>query len=350
MSGTTNEPLLRVRDLRKHFPIRKGFFQSEVGRVKAVDGVTFDLAEGECFGLVGESGSGKTTVGRLILRALDPTSGGIQFRVGRQWHDVAAAGPEQLKSLRRPMQMIFQDPYASLNPRMTVFDLVGEPLLLHGMKNRAERADRVRELLNQVGLDPRHLQRYPHAFSGGQRQRIGIARALALNPSLIVADEAVSALDVSVQAQVLNLLRDLQEKRRLTYLFIAHDLSVVRHISDRVGVMYVGQLVELTEVDRIYRRPRHPYTEALLSAVPVPDPRLRKQRVVLRGETADPSNPPPGCPFHPRCPYAEERCGKEIPQWREVEPGHFARCHFADTLELSSQPGGPVRNHSPVSA
>ncbi len=327
-------PLLKVRNLKTHFPIVKGFLKRVVGHVKAVDGVSFDIHDGECLGLVGESGSGKTTVGRTILRAINPTAGNVEFRVDDGYVDVAKVEAEKLKDLRRRMQMIFQDPYSSLNPRMSVMDLIGEPLLAHGMRSRRERETRVRELLVQVGLKPQHLNRYPHAFSGGQRQRIGIARALALNPRLIVADEAVSALDVSVQAQVLNLLQDLQKQFGLTYLFIAHDLSVVRHICDRVAVMYLGRIVELAEVDRLFDSPKHPYTEALLSSIPVPDPKNKSQRKLLSGETADPSNPPPGCSFHPRCPYAEKKCRTEEPVLREVEPGHFVSCHLSEQLSL----------------
>jgi len=310
-----DRPLLQVRGLKKHFPIVRGVFSRVVGHVKAVDDVSFELREGECLGLVGESGSGKTTVGRTILRAYRPTAGEVLFRSNGTMVDVAKASGNRLKRLRRQMQMIFQDPYSSLNPRMTVLDIIGEPLLVHGMRSRRERERRVRELLVQVGLKPDHLRRYPHAFSGGQRQRIGLARALALHPKLIIADEPVSALDVSVQAQVLNLLAELQSRLGLTYLFIAHDLSVVRHISDRVAVMYVGRLVEMAEVDRLFAAPLHPYTEALLSAVPVPDP---------------------GCPFHPRCRYAEERCREEVPELREIAPAHSARCHLAERLDLAA--------------
>jgi peptide/nickel transport system ATP-binding protein len=328
-------PLLQVRDLKKHFPIVEGLFGRTVGAVRAVDGVSFDLWEGECLGLVGESGSGKTTVGRTILRALAPTSGEVLFRVNGKTVDLAKAPASALKPLRRHMQMIFQDPYSSLNPRMTVLDIIGEPLLVHGVRSRREREERVRELLAQVGLKPQHLRRYPHAFSGGQRQRIGIARALALHPKLIVADEPVSALDVSVQAQVLNLLQELQQRLGLTYLLVAHDLSVVRHISDRIAVMYVGRLVELTGVDALLSTPKHPYTEALLSAMPVPDPDRKRKRRILSGDVADPGNPPPGCHFHPRCSYAQRRCQEEVPEFREIGPGHFARCHFAETLSLA---------------
>jgi peptide/nickel transport system ATP-binding protein len=330
----TMEPLLRVVDLQKHFPIRAGFFQKQVGAVKAVDGVTFDVMEGECLGLVGESGSGKTTVGRCLLRALDPTGGEILFRLDGEIVDVARADAARLKSLRRHMQLIFQDPYASLNPRMTVFDIVGEPLLVNGMTDRDEREARVRELLSQVGLNPQHLRRYPHAFSGGQRQRIGIARGLALNPRLIVADEPVSALDVSVQAQILNLMNRLQREMGLTYLFIAHDLSVVRHVCERVAVMYVGRIVELAETEALFRAPKHPYTRSLLQAAPIPDPK-HPPGEFIEGEVADPANPPPGCAFHPRCPFAEDRCRSETPALRTVGE-HTVSCHRAEELDLPS--------------
>ncbi len=327
-------PLLQVRELKKHFPITAGFFNRIVGAVKAVDGVSFDVHEGECLGLVGESGSGKTTVGRCILRALEPTAGQIRFRVDDTVTDVAGADHGQLKELRRHMQLIFQDPYASLNPRMTVFDIVGEPLLVNGMKDRAQRETRVRELLAQVGLNPQHLQRYPHAFSGGQRQRIGIARGLALNPRLIVADEPVSALDVSVQAQILNLMNSLQDELGLTYLFIAHDLSAVRHICDRVAVMYVGRIVELAETEELFHTPRHPYTRSLLDAAPVPDP-SQPPGDFIEGEVADPGNPPPGCAFHPRCPVAEDRCRAEIPDLRQVGD-RWVGCHRAEEPDLGA--------------
>ncbi len=322
-------PLLQVRGLKKYFPIKAGFFNKIVGQVKAVDGVTFDLYPGECLGLVGESGSGKTTVGRTLLRALSPTDGEIIFSVNGQSYNLATVSEYVLRPLRQHMQMIFQDPYSSLNPRMTVADIIGEPLLVNGVIDRPEREVRVSELLEQVGLKTEHLRRYPHAFSGGQRQRIGIARALALRPTLIVADEPVSALDVSVQAQVLNLLQDLQESFHLTYLFIAHDLSVVGHISDRIAVMYAGRLVELGATEELLDQPKHPYTEALLAAVPIPDPSLNRDRRLLSGEVADPANLPTGCVFHPRCPHAEDRCKTEVPDLREVTPGHFARCYFA---------------------
>jgi peptide/nickel transport system ATP-binding protein len=328
-------PLLKVRNLKKYFPITKGIFNRVVNYVRAVNGVDFDLREGECFGLVGESGSGKTTVGRSILRVYRPTEGEIEFRVDGRVVDMAKADAATLREMRRHAQMIFQDPYSSLNPRMTVLDLIGEPLLNHGMRNRKQREERVTELLLQVGLKPHFLRRYPHAFSGGQRQRIGIARALALNPKLIVADEPVSALDVSVQAQVLNLLQDLQKKFGLTYLFVAHDLTVVRHIADRVAVMYAGYLMETSDVEQLFRAPRNPYTEALLSASPIADPDVKSKQIVLKGEVADPSHLPPGCPFEPRCSYSQPRCAQAVPALREIEPGRFCRCVRAEELTLA---------------
>ena len=324
------EPLLQVRNLKKYFPIKQGFFNQVVGQIRAVDGISFDLYHGECLGLVGESGSGKTTVGRSVLRALSPTDGQVLFRLDDRSYDLATATEGTLRPLRQHMQMIFQDPYSSLNPRMTVFDIIGEPLLVNGVSDKSEREQRVQELLTQVGLKPEHMRRYPHAFSGGQRQRIGIARALALHPKLIVADEPVSALDVSVQAQVLNLLQELQENFQLTYLFIAHDLSVVGHISDRIAVMYAGKLVELGATDELFHQPRHPYTEALLAAVPVPEPSRDRNRTLLSGEVADLANLPSGCVFHPRCPYAEDRCKTEVPEFREIATGHLARCHLVE--------------------
>jgi len=306
-----------------------------VGHVRAVDDVTFYINKGETLSLVGESGCGKTTTSRCILRAIDPTAGQIFFRTdGGEPIDVAAMSESKVQQLRSQMQMIFQDPFSSLNPRMTLLDIVGEPLLVHGVRNRQQRMERVAELLNVVGLRPEYMRRYPHAFSGGQRQRIGIARALALNPQLIVADEPVSALDVSVQAQILNLLLDLQAQMGLTYLFVAHDLSVVKHISERVAVMYVGRIVEMAKTEELFYHPRHPYTEALMSAVPKPDPRLRSERIVLEGEVADPANPPSGCYFHPRCRYATEICRTETPVQEEISPRHYVSCHRAHEIEL----------------
>jgi len=328
--------LLEVKGLRKHFPIRKGFLQRVVGQVRAVDGIDFSVNRGETFGLVGESGCGKTTASRCIVRALQPSDGEVHFRTdGGAMIDIANLSRDELQPLRRQMQMIFQDPFSSLNPRMTLFDIIGEPLLVNGVANRQERIDRVEELLGLVGLRPEFLQRFPHAFSGGQRQRIGIARALALSPSLVVADEPVSALDVSVQAQILNLMLELQNRLGLTYLFVAHDLSVVKHICDRVAVMYVGRVVETAETKELFESPKHPYTEALLSAVPQPDPRMRSQRIILEGEVADPANPPSGCYFHPRCRYAVDVCSEETPQLEEISPGHAVSCHRAHELQLS---------------
>jgi len=327
--------LLDVRGLRKYFPIHKGLLGRMVGNVKAVDGISFFIREGETLGLVGESGCGKTTTGRLILRAYEPTGGDIFFKDrDRGVVNLAKLDKAGLKPLRRNMQMIFQDPYSSLNPRWTLLRIVGEPLVAHGVARGSELKDRVAELLRVVGLRPEYMARYPHAFSGGQRQRIGIARALALNPQLVVADEPVSALDVSIQAQTLNLLQDLQAQFHLTYLFVAHDLSVVEHISDRVAVMYVGKLVEMAETEELFIHPLHPYTEALMSAVPKPDPRYRSRRIVLEGEVADPSNPPSGCYFHPRCRYMQDVCKAKEPEMRELRPGHFVSCHRAEELQL----------------
>jgi len=333
--AASGETLLEVKHLKMFYPIRRGFLRKVVGHVRAVDDVTFDIRRGETLALVGESGCGKTTTSRCILRAIAPTEGQILFSTEEgDVVDVARLRRDQLRPLRRQMQMIFQDPYSSLNPRMTILNIVGEPLLVNGMQNRQERIDRVEELLKLVGLRPEFMRRYPHAFSGGQRQRIGIARALALNPSLVVADEPVSALDVSVQAQILNLLLDLQERLGLTYLFVAHDLSVVKHLSDRVAVMYVGKIVELGERDQLFSNPKHPYTAALLSSVPKPDPRLRSRTIPLRGEVANPAAPPSGCYFHPRCPYAIDICQTEAPAFQEIEPGQWAACHRARELQL----------------
>ena len=327
--------ILEVKSLLKYFPIQKGFLRRTVGHVRAVDDVSFEVKEGETLGLVGESGCGKTTTARCILRAIDPTSGEVLFKTEEGGTvDVATIKKMPLRELRRDMQMIFQDPFSSLNPRMSLLDIVGEPLLVHGMKNRRERADRVAELLRLVGLRPEYMRRFPHAFSGGERQRIGIARALALNPRLVVADEPVSALDVSVQAQVINLLEELQEELNLTYLFVAHDLSVVRHISARVAVMYVGKIVEMGPTEEIFANPKHPYTSALLSAVPIPDPRMRAERIILQGEVANPANPPSGCYFNPRCEYATDQCRTEDPHLEEISSGHWVSCHRASELEL----------------
>jgi len=334
-SGASPDYLLEVRGLRKYFLIHKGFLRKVIGYVRAVDDVSFSLERGQTLALVGESGCGKTTTARCIIRAHAPTAGQILFRTDDNTVvDVASLPKRQLRPLRRQMQMIFQDPYSSLNPRKTLLDIVGEPLLVNGFTNRQGRVARVADLLRLVGLQPEYMRRFPHAFSGGQRQRVGIARALALHPSLIVADEPVSALDVSVQAQILNLLQDLQAQFKLTYLFVAHDLSVVKHVSDRVAVMYVGQIVESAPTEALYTAPKHPYTESLLSAVPKPDPRLRAQRIVLEGEVADPAHPPPGCHFHPRCPYAMPVCRTEPPTLEAIAPGHFVRCHRAHELSL----------------
>ncbi len=324
-AAADTQPLLSVRNLKKHFPIRGGVLGREIDRVHAVDGVSLDVAPGETLGLVGESGCGKSTTGRCILRLIEPTSGEIWF----QGQDVTAMEGEALRAMRRDMQIIFQDPFASLNPRHTVGGIIGEALTIHGLvKTRQQMEDKVVQLLETVGLRPEHMRRFPHEFSGGQRQRIGIARALAVEPKLIVCDEPVSALDVSIQAQVINLLEDLQEKFGLTYLFIAHDLSVVEHISDRVAVMYLGRVVEVATAEELYANPLHPYTEALLSAVPIPDPKIKRKRIVLQGDVPNPIRPPSGCHFHTRCPIAEPRCSTEVPTLKSAGGRHQVSCHL----------------------
>ncbi|MGC9467878.1 MAG: ABC transporter ATP-binding protein [Anaerolineae bacterium] len=329
-------PLLEVKSLKKYFPVQKGFLRKVIGHVKAVDDVSFSVQEGETLGLVGESGCGKTTTGRCILRAIKPTAGEVWFddpTMGRI--NVSKLDPKELIHVRRNMRMIFQDPYASLNPRMTLLDIVGAPLRALEIARGKELEDRVAEMLRLVGMRPEYMRRYPHAFSGGQRQRIGLARALAPHPRFLVCDEPVSALDVSVQAQILNLLQELQEQMGLTYMFVAHDLSVVAHISDRVAVMYVGKMVEKAPTLELFMSPKHPYTEALMSAIPRADPTPRDKRILLKGEVANPANPPSGCYFHPRCMYAKDICATEEPKLEELTPGHYVKCHRAAELELS---------------
>jgi oligopeptide transport system ATP-binding protein len=321
--------LVRVSGVKKHFPIMKGVFRRQVGAVRAVDGVTFDVHRGETLGLVGESGSGKSTTGRVILQLDQATEGSVLF----DDRELTALRSGEVRKLRPRMQMVFQNPHASLNPRMTVASIIGEPLKEHTSLSRSDRHNRVEELLSVVGLDPKHANRYPHEFSGGQRQRIGVARAIALNPDFIVCDEPIAALDVSIQAQVVNLMERLQDELDLTYLFISHDLSMVRHIADRVAVMYLGKLVELAATDDLYEDPKHPYTQALHSAVPVADPVVEasRVRVILQGDVPSPANPPSGCVFHTRCPIAVERCTREVPEWRDLGGGHWVACHLADT-------------------
>ncbi len=330
-----NELLLEVNDLKMHFPIKQGFFKRTVGHVKAVDGVSFAIHRGETFGLVGESGCGKSTTGRCIMRLLEATGGEVVFHDRAQGPlHIERLEPTQMRIMRRNMQIMFQDPYSSLNPRLTLRQIVGEPLVINKVVGGKELNERIGQLLRAVGLSPEHMNRYPHAFSGGQRQRIGLARALALNPSFIVLDEPVSALDVSVQAQVLNLISDLQTQFDLTYLFIAHNMSVIKHICDQVAVMYVGKIVEMAPTRTLFANPLHPYTEALLSAIPKPDPRARRSRIILEGDVPNPANPPNGCYFHPRCAYAQEICKQAEPPLQETKPGHFAACHFANELQL----------------
>ena len=333
--------LLDVQGLKKWFPIQKGLLRKVVGHVKAVDDVSFYLRKGETLGLVGESGCGKTTASRTVIRLYEPTGGSAYYRTrslsadgSEQFVNIFDLTKEQMKLVRREMAMVFQDPVNSLNPRMSIFDIVSEPMVIHGMRIGSEMEETVISLLERVGLRKEHVRRYPHEFSGGQRQRIGIARALSLNPKIIFCDEPVSALDVSIQAQTLNLLQDLQSDFDLAYVFVAHDLSVVQHISDRVAVMYVGKIAEMAQSDVLYNEPLHPYTEALMSAVPKPDPLYESKRIVMQGDVADPANPPPGCYFHPRCRYAKDICKTEEPEFRELRPDHFVACHFADSLNL----------------
>jgi len=332
---SVERPLLEVRHLKKYYPVTRGFLKRTVGYVKAVDDVSLAIPEGQTLGLVGESGSGKTTLAHAVMRGIQPTGGEVIFHDEQRGPvDVASADSETLHHVRRNMQMVFQDPYASLNPRMTLLDIIGEPLEVNHIAKGKALQERVAELLQLVGLRPEYMRRFPHAFSGGQRQRIVIARALALNPRLVLADEPTSALDVSIQAQTLNLLKELQGRLNLSYLFISHDLGVVEHVSDVVAVMYVGRLVEVAPTRTLYQKPNHPYTEALLSSIPRPDPARKKHRVPVTGEIPDPANPPSGCHFHPRCPYAQPVCATDVPPLREITPGQFASCHFSEALTL----------------
>lgn len=321
-----SDVILKVENLKKHFPIKKGMLSRTVGQVKAVDGVSFEVYEGETLGIVGESGCGKSTTGRMLMRLIEPTEGTVTFA----GQGLTTMSTEEMRKARRDIQMVFQDPYASLNPRHTVAQILEEPLIVHNIGTKAERREKVMRLLKTVGLSEYHANRYPHQFSGGQRQRIGIARALMTNPKLIIADEPVSALDVSIQAQVLNLMQQLQQELKLTYIFIAHDLGVVRHISDRVGVMYLGKMVELATSEALYEEPLHPYTQALLAAVPVPDPDFVKETTMLQGDIPSPSNPPSGCTFHTRCPFAKAACKEKVPVLQDIKPGHAVACHLYD--------------------
>ncbi|MCS6773315.1 MAG: ATP-binding cassette domain-containing protein [Anaerolineae bacterium] len=340
-NGRIGETLLEVKGLKKYFPIQRGLLRRTVGYVKAVDDVSLYVREGETLGLVGESGCGKTTASRCIIRLYEPTAGQVLFKTralspdgSPQVVNLLELNREQMNRVREEIAMIFQDPINSLNPRMTVSDIIAEPMVIHGKYQKGVSEERIIELLRRVGLRPDHLRRYPHEFSGGQRQRIGIARALALNPRLVLCDEPVSALDVSIQAQTLNLLQDLQQEFKLSYIFVAHDLSVVQHISDRVAVMYVGKVVEMAGSEELYANPLHPYTEALLSAVPKPDPLYKSDRIIMQGDVADPSNPPKGCYFHPRCQYAIDLCRQKTPEFRELKPDHWVACHRAEELKL----------------
>lgn len=335
MQSASSRPLLEIFHLKKYYPITRGLFKRTVGHVKAVDDVSFTLNTGQTLGLVGESGSGKTTLAHSVMRGITPTAGTVIFNdEERGAVDVVTADTATLRHIRRNMQMVFQDPFSSLNPRMTVLDIIAEPLLVNNIATGKQAQERVAELLQLVGLRPEYMRRYPHAFSGGQRQRIVVARALALNPRLVLMDEPTSALDVSIQAQTLNLLKDLQARLNLSYLFISHNLGVVEHVSDRVAVMYVGRLVEIAPTQMLYQKPKHPYTEALLASIPKPDPKRNRRRAAITGEIPNPANPPSGCHFHPRCPYAQAICSRETPPLREITPGQFAACHFSESLDL----------------
>ncbi|MFC5589606.1 ABC transporter ATP-binding protein [Sporosarcina soli] len=323
-----SQNLLEVHNVKKYFPLQRKLFSKKQDYVKAVDGVSFAVKEGETLSIVGESGCGKSTTGRVLMKLLEATEGKIIF----EGKDITHLSDDEIRPYRKEFQMVFQDPYASLNPRLTVKEIIEEPLIVHNFE-KEKRAERIAELLEVVGLNKYHADRYPHEFSGGQRQRIGIARALAVHPKLIIADEPVSALDVSIQSQILNLLKDLQEQYKLTYVFIAHDLSVVEHISDRVGVMYLGRLVELADRDELFQGPLHPYTKALLSAVPIPDPTLKRERILLKGDIPSPANPPSGCTFHTRCPFAQSLCKEQVPEFKELRDGHFVACHYAEELQ-----------------